>query len=81
MKYLKEDCDILQFLAVVKKCRDDVYLTTAEGDHLNLKSRLCQYIFAFASRSDASDALLKNAVIECSCSQDYILLSDYLSES
>lgn len=43
--YLKENVDIIQFLSVVKKCGEDVFLETVEGDRLNLKSTLSQYVF------------------------------------
>lgn len=44
--YLNENVDIVQFLSVVKTCREDVFLETVEGDRLNLKSTLSQYVFA-----------------------------------
>lgn len=43
--YLKENVDIVRFLTAVKKCSEDVYLETVEGDRLNLKSTLSQYVF------------------------------------
>ncbi len=33
-----------EFLKIVDTCKGDVYLETADGDVLNLKSRLCQMI-------------------------------------
>ena len=32
------------FIKVIDKCKGDVYLETADGDVLNLKSKLCQMI-------------------------------------
>ena len=42
---LKENADLPAFLSQVKKCGGDVFLETQEGDSLNLKSTLSQYIF------------------------------------
>ena len=35
---------IKRFFEVVNKCKGRVELVTAEGDRLNLKSTLCQYV-------------------------------------
>ena len=36
--------DASKFLTVLDACKGNVYLVTREGDHLNLKSKLCQLI-------------------------------------
>lgn len=36
--------DVEEFLRVIESCKGKVELVTGEGDRLNLKSRLCQYI-------------------------------------
>lgn len=36
--------DFDDFIAAIDKCKGDVYLETNEGDVLNLKSKLCQFI-------------------------------------
>ena len=36
--------DVEKFLTVLDTCKGNVYLVTHEGDHLNLKSKLCQLI-------------------------------------
>ena len=36
--------NVEKFLETVNKCSGDVYLDTTEGDHLNLKSKLTQYV-------------------------------------
>ncbi len=41
---LKQDTDIPKFLADVRQCGQDVYFVTEEGDRLNLRSVLGQYI-------------------------------------
>lgn len=38
------DIDLPEFLKVLDSCEGNVYLVTREGDHLNLKSKLCQLI-------------------------------------
>ncbi len=35
---IKEFCDLID------ECKGDVYLETADGDRLNLKSKLCQLV-------------------------------------
>lgn len=80
MKRLKDNFEMLSLINAIKKSKEDVYLTTADGDHMNLKSSLCQYVFAFAIASDSAKDILKHATIECTCEEDYALLSDYLTE-
>ena len=41
---IKNITDIKRFFEVVNKCKGRVELVTAEGDRLNLKSTLCQYV-------------------------------------
>ena len=36
--------DVNKFFEVVDKCKGKVELVTGEGDRLNLKSKLCQYV-------------------------------------
>ncbi len=36
--------DVAKFLDVLDTCKGNVYLVTREGDHLNLKSKLCQLV-------------------------------------
>ena len=36
--------DVPSFLSLLEKCKGNVYLETREGDHLNLKSKLCQLV-------------------------------------
>ncbi len=36
--------DVAKFLDVLDTCKGNVYLVTHEGDHLNLKSKLCQLV-------------------------------------
>ncbi|MFV0464660.1 MAG: polya polymerase [Lachnospiraceae bacterium] len=36
--------DVEKFFEVIDKCDGQVELVTGEGDRLNLKSKLCQYV-------------------------------------
>lgn len=38
------DIDVAKFLDVLDTCKGNVYLVTREGDHLNLRSKLCQLV-------------------------------------
>ena len=38
------DVDVTEFLAVLETCQGNVLLVTREGDHLDLKSKLCQRV-------------------------------------
>lgn len=80
MKQLKKNCDVLSFLNAVKSCEGEVCLTAANGDVLNLKSSLCQYIFAFAISSGSSSEFLQKAIVTCGLKRDYDILSEYLTD-
>jgi hypothetical protein len=36
--------NVPELLKVLDECKGNVYLVTREGDHLNLKSKLCQLV-------------------------------------
>lgn len=38
------DIDVPGFLKELDSCKGNVFLVTREGDHLNLKSKLCQLV-------------------------------------
>lgn len=38
------DVDVPEFIKVLDSCEGNVYLVSREGDHLNLKSKLCQLV-------------------------------------
>lgn len=38
------DVDVPAFIKVLDECKGNVYLASREGDHLNLKSKLCQLV-------------------------------------
>ena len=72
---LKENTDLIEFIKTTKKCRQDVFFRTAEGDRLNLKSTLSQYLFSVMS---GNRELLENGEIECQEAADYQMLEGYL---
>ena len=43
---INPNADIPRFLQAVQNCRGDVRFTTPEGDDLDLKSALSQFVFA-----------------------------------
>lgn len=74
---LKENADLPAFLRQVKKCGGDVFLETQEGDSLNLKSTLSQYIFVSLG---TGNTLISNSIITCNLTGDLHILEDYLCE-
>lgn len=47
---LTENIDYSEFFRAVQTCSGEVLLVTPEGDQLNLKSTLSQFVFAAAVR-------------------------------
>ena len=72
---LKENTDLIGFIKTIKKCRQNVFFCTSEGDRLNLKSTLSQYLFSVLP---GNKELLQNGKIECQELSDYQMLEDYL---
>ena len=73
---LKRDVDLVLFMEAVQRCRHDVYLDTADGSHLDLKSALSQFVFAstVAERLEELDAEI------CCEDEDRSLLLPFLEE-
>ncbi len=72
---LKNGIDVQDFLNSVKKCVSDVYLNTAEGDHMNLKSALSQIVFvAAADKLDSLDLSVEFDAL------DYNLMKPFIEE-
>lgn len=65
------DIDVADFIKTLDSCKGDVYLETAEGDVLNLKSKLCQ-IMGIANI--LKGAVISEATIRCSRKEDEELL-------
>lgn len=72
---LRENTDLIGLIKTIKKCRQDVFFCTAEGDRLNLKSTLTQYLFSTMS---GNGEFLRNGNIECGELSDYQMLEAYL---
>ena len=74
---LKSNVNIPAFLQAVQSCRSEVCFATQEGDILNLKSVLSQFVFTavIAGRLQKIDG-----VITVQDAQDKALLSDYCTE-
>lgn len=65
------DIDIADFIQTLDSCKGDVYLETAEGDVLNLKSKLCQMM---GVSNILKGAVISEAKIRCTCKDDEALL-------
>ncbi|MDD2956701.1 MAG: polya polymerase [Oscillospiraceae bacterium] len=64
-----------KFFEVLNNCKGSVELVTSEGDRLNLKSKLCQYIALTQMFKDASIDEVELVVSE---PEDMSMLLDYL---
>lgn len=72
---IKKNADLTAFFARVRQCKGAVWFKTSEGDSLNLKSQLCQYVFLAAFRDQT---LCLNGRISCDLEQDEPLFSDFI---
>lgn len=71
---LKEDVDLILLFKTVQSCYGEVFFCSAEGDKLNLKSTLSQYLFsALINRKD----LLATGRIVCDEQGDIPILSEF----
>lgn len=74
---LKKNVDLNQFWEVARKCEGDVFLQTAEGDILNLKSLLSQYtVMSIMGHNN----VLENAQVVCVQEENYQKLAEFLEE-
>lgn len=71
---LKEGLQPSDFLDYVSACTGDVWMCSDEGDHLNLKSTLCRYVFITVV---LQSNLLDSCWIECELQEDSEALSPY----
>ncbi len=78
MKF-KKQIVIRDFLQDVQKCKGDVCFQTNEGDILNLKSKLSEYIFLAAAVSTRD--LLSGGEILLANLSDLELLAGHLQDS
>jgi len=63
------------FFETIEKCKGKILLTTEDGDQLNLKSKLCQYI---ALTSMMADARIGEIEILVSEPEDLSLILNFL---
>ena len=64
------------FINLVKKCKGDVWLESADGDKINLKSKLSQYIAIGALISIEGD----NLNLYCSLPEDEMKFLKFFEE-
>lgn len=74
---LREEINIMDFLAAVKKCQGEVLFETEDGDSLNLKSLLSEYLFSMVASN--RNYILSGQVI-CRIKEDYGLLADFITK-
>lgn len=72
---LKESIDVISFFEKARECTGNVFFHSDEGDILNIKSTLSQYILVSVLCNP--DFLKKGRVI-CTQEEDYQFLSEYL---
>lgn len=73
---LRLDASLSEFLRQAKRCEGDVFFETPEGDRLNIKSQLSQYVFLAAANS--RDNVLSMGNVVCARSQDEERLQAFL---
>ena len=71
---LKPDISITAFIQAVQTCQGEVYFVTPEGDRLNLKSALMEFVFVTAVSGKLQDL---NGQVEMQNPKDIIQLCDY----
>lgn len=72
---LREKIVLSDFLNTVRQCGNDVLFITKEGDRLNLKSQLSQYVLLAVADSDYP---LRDGEVICANEGDYVNLKQFL---
>lgn len=72
---IKNIVEPARFFSAVNQCKGRVELLTSEGDRLNLKSALCQYI---ALTQMFQDKNIEGVELSLSDPQDHALLAEFL---
>jgi len=67
--------NVERFMEVIDQCQGKIELVTSEGDRLNLKSKLCQYL---ALSKIFSEAKIDEIEIVASEPDDVKILFEYL---
>ena len=71
---LKENINYADFINEVKKCKSDVFLYTDNGDALDLKSALAQYVFTVL----VNRTRFEKGYVKCNNIEDEKLLGAFL---
>lgn len=74
---LKKDIDLSAFAQAAQNCEGSVFCQTTEGDILNLKSLLSQYVLMSVM---GNSHMLENVQITCVQEEDYQKLADFLED-
>lgn len=74
---LKKTAALSDFLQQVQTCQGEVWFVTDEGDRLNLKSMLSEFLFLTAA---ISSSLIEKGQLELEHAEDALLLEMYLEE-
>ena len=69
--------NVEKFFKVVDSCSGKVELVTGEGDRLNLKSKLCQYL-SFAKLCSADSEEIKELIIKADNAEDVTKLMKFM---
>lgn len=73
--HIKNIAEPARFFSAVSQCKGRVELLTSEGDRLNLKSALCQYI---ALTQMFQDKKIGNVELVLSDPSDYACLEEFI---
>lgn len=76
MLKLKNIGHVHDFIRVVDRCRGEVWLESVDGDRINLKSNLSQYIAIAALITNAGDKLNLYCSDKTDEARFYVLFSD-----
>lgn len=74
---IKEKIDLAEFIRDVQKCGANVWFRTEEGDNLNLKSTLSQYLLVALV---GNEKMLSQGRVICDIEDDYSRLQKFLKE-
>ena len=72
---IKPKIDYSAFLRAIRLCKGEVTFQTDDGDLLNLKSMLSEYIFVTIT---ADPDFIRNGRLICKNNSDYETLEEYL---
>ena len=71
---LREGADLIRFIRTISNCRGGVWYLSAEGDRLNLRSTLSQYLFAASS---GNRQFLHGGTVQCEDPDDWAVLREF----